>query len=164
LLSVDRRGRDLWLDLPVQMPGKLLNPPEALVEGLRSSPQKLLATPTKFFAVYRTEAEVAALSPDFGLLGTLTGKGVVVTAPGGRSGADFVSRFFAPAHGIPEDPATGSAHCLLVPYWAEQLGLTRLEAAQLSQRGAKLSCELSGDRVRISGPVRPFLKGEISVA
>jgi len=164
VLAVERKGRDLWLDLPVQQPKPLLRPPAALVEGLRSSPQQLLATATKYFAVYRTEAEVESVSPDMGQLSKLTGKGVVITAPGGRSGADFVSRFFAPAHGIPEDPVTGSAHCLLVPYWAGQLGLDRLEAAQLSQRGGNLSCELAGDRVRITGPVRPFLKGEIAVA
>jgi PhzF family phenazine biosynthesis protein len=164
VLAVERKGRDLWLDLPAQKPEPLLKPPAALVDGLRSSPQQLLSTPTRYFAVYRTESDVAGINPDMAELATLGTKAVVVTAPGGRSGADYVARFFAPGHGIPEDPATGSSHCLLVPYWSEKLGLEKMEAVQLSQRGAKFSCELAGDRVRVTGPVRPFLKGEISVA
>ena len=87
--------------------------------------------------------------------------GVIVTAPGDH--VDFVSRFFAPRVGVPEDPATGSAHCTLTPYWAARLGKTTLHAHQVSARGGELWCELAGDRVRIAGHVTPYLAGSIDV-
>jgi predicted PhzF superfamily epimerase YddE/YHI9 len=83
----------------------------------------------------------------------------IVTAPG--TNCDFVSRFFAPGKGVPEDPVTGSAHCTLIPYWAAQLGKNQLRARQISQRGGELLCELHNDRVRIAGRSALFLKGEI---
>jgi predicted PhzF superfamily epimerase YddE/YHI9 len=85
-----------------------------------------------------------------------------VTAPG-EEGVDFVSRFFAPAQGVPEDPVTGSSHCTLVPYWANRLGKTKLEARQLSRRGGALSCALDGDRVSIAGRAVLYLEGQIEV-
>ena len=85
-----------------------------------------------------------------------------MTAPG-ENGVDFVSRFFAPAQGVPEDPVTGSAHCTLVPYWAKRLGKTELEARQISRRGGALSCALNGDRVSIAGRAVLYLEGWISV-
>jgi predicted PhzF superfamily epimerase YddE/YHI9 len=87
--------------------------------------------------------------------------GVIATAPGNE--CDFVSRFFAPAVGIPEDPVTGSAHCTLVPYWARRLGKTTLRARQISPRGGELFCELRGDRVEISGRAVKYLEGTIEV-
>jgi predicted PhzF superfamily epimerase YddE/YHI9 len=84
----------------------------------------------------------------------------IVTAPG-ESGVDFVSRFFAPAQGVPEDPVTGSAHCTLVPYWAKRLGKMQLEARQLSRRGGALYCALQGDRVNIGGRAVIYLDGQI---
>jgi predicted PhzF superfamily epimerase YddE/YHI9 len=87
---------------------------------------------------------------------------VCVTARGGE-GADFVSRFFAPTFGIPEDPATGSTHCTLMPYWGERLGRTELKARQLSPRGAELACALRGDRVTIGGRTAAYLEGTIEV-
>ncbi|MGC4120570.1 MAG: PhzF family phenazine biosynthesis protein [Myxococcales bacterium] len=92
-------------------------------------------------------------------------RSVMVTAradPG--RGVDFVSRFFAPAEGIPEDPVTGSAHCTLAPFWAERLGKTDLDAEQVSARGGRLGCRVDGDRVHISGRCAPFLQGEIELA
>jgi predicted PhzF superfamily epimerase YddE/YHI9 len=85
--------------------------------------------------------------------------GVIVTAPGNNS--DFVSRFFAPGAGIPEDPVTGSAHCNLIPYWAKRLGKNSLHAYQISARRGELWCELKGDRVQMSGKAVTYLKGEI---
>src|ERR1700744_3059333 len=85
---------------------------------------------------------------------------VIVTAPG-RNGVDFVSRFFAPAKGVPEDPVTGSAHSTLVPYWAARLGKSKLHARQISRRGGELFCELKGDRVEMSGYGALFLRGSI---
>ena len=87
---------------------------------------------------------------------------VIVTAPG-PEGVDFVSRFFAPARGVPEDPVTGSAHCTLIPYWAERLGKSRLEARQLSRRGGRLSCGYHGDRVTIAGRAVLYMEGTITI-
>ena len=86
----------------------------------------------------------------------------IATAPG-DGGIDFVSRFFAPAQGLPEDPVTGSSHCTLVPYWSKRLGKTELEARQLSRRGGALTCALKGDRVTIAGRAVLYLEGRISV-
>jgi predicted PhzF superfamily epimerase YddE/YHI9 len=94
-------------------------------------------------------------------LATLDRFGTIVTAPG--SNCDFVSRFFAPAKGVPEDPVTGSSHCTLIPYWAKRLGKNWMHARQISARGGELWCEMRGDRVRISGHGVLFLEGEIEI-
>ena len=99
--------------------------------------------------MFATAAEVRALRPDFAALATLEQYGTIATAPG--DDCDFVSRFFAPRVGVPEDPVTGSAHCMLTPYWANRLGKNKLHARQLSARGGELWCELAGDRVKIAG-------------
>lgn len=163
VLTVMRRESALWLDLPVRTPEPLASPPDDLLGGLGLLPQAVLAAGNKYFAVYNDAAEIAHLKPDLSRLGLLEGKGVVVTAPGRPGHEDFVSRFFAPAMGLDEDPATGSAHCLLMPYWSARLGRRQLRAAQLSARGARLDCRLEGERVWMSGGVRPYLKGEIHV-
>ena len=111
--------------------------------------------------VYATEAEVQALSPDMFALTKLDHFGFIATAPGTKS--DFVSRFFAPAKGVPEDPVTGSAHSTLIPYWAGKLGKSDLLARQISKRTGELYCKLAGDRVKISGYAAPYLRGTISV-
>jgi predicted PhzF superfamily epimerase YddE/YHI9 len=99
--------------------------------------------------------------PDFAALASLGDVRVMVTAPG--VDCDFVSRFFAPGAGVPEDPVTGSAHCTLVPYWAARLGKTALHARQVSARGGELWCELAADRVKIAGGAVLYLRGEIVV-
>jgi predicted PhzF superfamily epimerase YddE/YHI9 len=109
--------------------------------------------------VVASEDQVRKLTPDLRRLAAIDTRGLIVTAPGRE--VDFVSRFFAPRVGVPEDPVTGSAHCTLVPYWARQLGRTRLHALQLSPRGGELWCELSGSRVVLSGSVVPYLEGTI---
>lgn len=125
------------------------------------------AVPTDYYesdyamAVLEDEGQVAAIEPDFRALAELLPVGIIATAPGDE--VDFVSRFFAPAAGIDEDPATGSAHCILTPYWAERLGRPKLDALQISRRGAQLRCELAGERVWISGQVAPYLSGVIEV-
>ena len=125
------------------------------------------AVPTDFYesdypmAVLENETEVAAVEPDFRALAELVPVGIIVTAPGDE--VDFIARFFAPAAGIDEDPVTGSAHCILTPYWAELLGRTKLEARQISARGAHMLCELAGERVLISGQVVPYLAGTIEI-
>jgi predicted PhzF superfamily epimerase YddE/YHI9 len=99
--------------------------------------------------------------PDFAALGRLERRGVIVTAPG--DDCDFVSRFFGPRVGVPEDPVTGSAHCILVPYWAERLGKSTLHARQVSARGGELFCRLAGERVRIGGHATLYLEGTITL-
>ncbi|MHA1154456.1 MAG: PhzF family phenazine biosynthesis protein [Alphaproteobacteria bacterium] len=112
-------------------------------------------------AVFVSEAEIAALAPDIAKVAALDTRGVIATAPGET--CDFVSRFFAPRAGIPEDPVTGSAHCISTPYWAERLGRNKLSARQISARGGALEVELSGERVLISGRVAPYMEGRIRV-
>ena len=114
-----------------------------------------------YLIVVPTAEEVRTLRPD---LGALTAGGIeslIVSAPGEANNCDFVSRFFAPGFGVPEDPVTGSAHCTLVPYWAGRLGRTDLHARQLSARGGELWCQLKGERVRIAGRAATYLVGEI---
>ncbi|MGH8456340.1 MAG: PhzF family phenazine biosynthesis protein [Stenotrophobium sp.] len=164
VLTVELRDGALWLDLPARVPQPLTGAaPEILSAALGAKPVTLLEAGNKYFAVFGGAADIAALKPDFAALRTLKDKGVVVTAPGRRQDEDFVSRFFAPAMGVDEDPVTGSAHCLLVPYWAQRLGRERLKAVQLSVRGGRLDCELRNGRVWLSGAVVPYLRGEISI-
>jgi PhzF family phenazine biosynthesis protein len=162
VLVVERRGQGLWLDLPAAMPTPLADVPPDLLAGLGHKPSSWWATPANFLAHCASESEVRALAPDFARLRRLTGKGVIATAAA-DTGADFVSRFFAPALGIDEDPATGAAHAVLTPYWSSKLGKTRLKAFQRSPRGAVFDCELVGERAWMSGPVLPYLRGEILV-
>src|SRR5438552_17186050 len=100
-------------------------------------------------AIYESESEILALKPDFRAISELDVHAVIVSAPGDKS--DFVSRFFAPAVGVDEDPATGSSHCTLVPYWAEVLGKNEWFARQVSVCGGELYCNLDGYRVKIGG-------------
>jgi predicted PhzF superfamily epimerase YddE/YHI9 len=114
--------------------------------------------------VYETAAEVRALKPDFAALGEIPDCWAALATAPGEDGVDFVSRFFAPAQGIDEDPATGSSHCTLTPYWAKRLGKTEsLKARQLSRRGGALECALNGDRVSIAGRAVLYLQGQITV-
>jgi PhzF family phenazine biosynthesis protein len=163
LLSVERAGELLRMDLPAAPPQPLADPPEDLRRGIGATPETWLSAKDKYMAVFAKPAEVAALAPDMAALGRLTGKGVIATAPGGDDGADFVSRYFTPACGIAEDPVTGSAHCLLVPYWAQRLRKSQLDAVQISARRGRVKAELAGDRVRLAGRVVPYLRGEIAV-
>lgn len=102
-----------------------------------------------------------ALDPDMAKLAEVDRFAVIITAPG--RDCDFVSRFFAPSKGVPEDPVTGSAHCTLIPYWAEQFGKTKLFARQRSRRGGELWCELRGSRVRIAGRAAAYMQGIINL-
>jgi PhzF family phenazine biosynthesis protein len=163
VLTVRRHEGALWLDLPARAPTHLAQPPADLLEGLGATPVAWLEAGNKSLASFDRAGQVAALAPDFARLRRLGEKGVIATAPGRDQGEDFVSRFFAPGMGVDEDAATGSAHCLLVPYWARRLGKATLAAAQLSPRGAQLRCHLQGERVELTGQVLPYLKGEITV-
>ncbi len=115
----------------------------------------------KLIAWLKDAGAVKALKPDHAALQQLPGQGVIVTAAGGA--CDFVSRYFVPKLGIPEDPVTGSAHCTLVPFWAEKLGRTELSARQVSPRGGELACRLAGNRVRIAGRCALYLEGRLTL-
>jgi PhzF family phenazine biosynthesis protein len=159
-LTVTRDGDLLALDFPSRPPGPCVAP-EALGPALGRPPAAVLAA-RDYLAVYETPEDIAALTPDFAAIATLDRFAVIVTAPG-RGDVDFVSRFFAPARGVNEDPVTGSAHCTLIPYWADRLGKTRLQARQLSKRGGALTCALRGDRVTIAGRAALYLTGTIEI-
>jgi PhzF family phenazine biosynthesis protein len=160
ILNVDRGEPRLWMDFPA-IPLEPAEPPAALIEGLGMRPQQVLGA-MDYCCVYESEEEIRALRPNFLRLETVRDRrGIIVTAPG--RDVDFVSRFFAPAAGISEDPVCGSAHCALTPYWAARLGKRKLEARQLSARGGELSCEAAGGRVRIGGACVPYLEGTISI-
>ncbi|MDO8863589.1 PhzF family phenazine biosynthesis protein [Haliea sp. E1-2-M8] len=156
-LSVRREGELYVLDFPaiVAQPCTL---PAGLVEALGRQPAEVLAA-DDLVAVFASEAEVLALEPDQALLARLDYRGVIVTAPGDKH--DFVSRFFAPRVGVPEDPVTGSAHCKLAPYWAQRLGKNRMSARQVSRRGGDLEVELRGDRVLMAGRAVLFMVADI---
>jgi PhzF family phenazine biosynthesis protein len=160
-LTVTREGDRYTLDFPARPPQRC-QPHPRLIEALGTAPVEILAA-RDYLAVYRNEEEVRTLEPNLELLAQMDRFAVIVTAPGG-GGVDFVSRFFAPAKGVPEDPVTGSAHCTLVPYWAKRLNKTRLHALQASRRGGELFCEQRGDRVMIAGRAALYLEGIIRVA
>jgi predicted PhzF superfamily epimerase YddE/YHI9 len=160
ILHVDalQDGR-LELDFPSRPPIATVAP-DALIAGLGATPV-YFAQAEANLAVFETAGEVAALRPDFGFLATLPQYGTIATPPG--LDCDFVSRFFAPRVGVPEDPVTGSAHCVLTPYWAERLGRSHLHARQISPRGGELWCQLVSDRVKISGFAVLYLEAKVYV-
>jgi predicted PhzF superfamily epimerase YddE/YHI9 len=159
VLTVSRNGDLLSLDFPAR-PGGLISVSDALVSALGARPREAYLA-RDILAVFDTEAEIRALRPNSDLIAALDAFAVIVSAPG--SEVDFVSRFFAPGAGVPEDPVTGSAHCTLVPYWATRLGKHKLSAKQLSSRVGDLECEFRGDRVAIAGRTVEYLRGEIDV-
>jgi PhzF family phenazine biosynthesis protein len=156
-LIVARQGDRLEMDFPARVAHPCAMP-TALLEGLGQLPVEVLEA-DDYLAVFADEATVRALRPDYTRLAQLDLRGVCITAPG--RDADFVSRFFAPKFGIPEDPVTGSAHCELAPYWAARLGKTTFHARQISQRGGEVDCQLNGDRVLLSGHAVTFMTAEI---
>lgn len=159
-LRVRRDGAWLRMDFPSLPPSPCVCPDE-LAEGLGSRPRVVLRS-TKYLAIFDTEEEIRALVPDMETLKRLDLMGVIVSAPG--CDVDFVSRFFAPRAGVPEDPVTGSAHCVLTPYWANRLGRTTLLAHQVSRRGGEIRCTLKSDRVELAGQAVLFLRGGIMIA
>ena len=158
-LLVKKQGSQLQMDFPAYT----LNAceiSETLTQALGVCPIEVFAD-DDYLAVFDSEATVRAITPNYALLGLLDLRGVIVTAPG--TDVDFVSRFFAPKIGIPEDPVTGAAHCMLAPYWAGKLGKNTLSARQVSKRGGNLSCEVITDRVVLSGSAITFMEAEITI-
>jgi PhzF family phenazine biosynthesis protein len=159
-LSASLRDDLIELDFPSRPPVPC-RASETLIRALGAKPPELLKS-RDYFAVFGSQSEVASLSPDMELVRSIDCLGLIVTAPG--DAADFVSRFFAPAVGVPEDPVTGSAHSSLIPYWAERLGKTELFARQISKRGGELYCRSLGDRVGIGGKSVTYSRGELEIS
>jgi len=168
-LTVTRDGEVFTLDFPSEPPAPFDDTlPEgggAVADALGIVPQEVLKAPKidggKLMAVLASEAEVRDAEPDLAKVAALPGDGLIITATG--DSVDFVSRYFAPHAGIPEDPVTGSAHVVLTPYWARRLGKAKLEARQVSARLGVLAVEDKGERTLISGQVAPYLEGRIRV-
>lgn len=162
-LRVARSGDRYVLDFPVVRTEVVSSPPSEIVAGLHCTPTELLVSigDPNYLAILEGEAQVWDVKPDLATLERLHPHGVVISAPGRE--VDFVSRYFAPGSGIPEDPVTGSIHCALAPYWARRLGKNRMEARQVSKRGGALGIELHGNRVHLSGSAVCYARGTITI-
>ena len=159
-LSVKEEQGWLYLDFPARPPVSC-RPPAELLNALNYNPVKVLASVRDYLVVFPSESTVKKLHPDMNSLKQIDKFGVIATAPGQT--VDFVSRFFCPGQGIPEDPVTGSSHCTLIPYWSERLGKVDLEALQLSARGGRLMCRNLGQRVKIGGKAVTYSQGWLEI-
>lgn len=158
-LVVSRSSAGLVMDFPAHPPQPaLVN--STVADALGANPVEVHSGFMHLY-VYESEAQLRNLRPDFNALVAADTNPYICTAPGEE--VDFVSRFFAPGKGVPEDPVTGSAHTVLTPYWAARLGRTRLHARQVSARGGDLQCELRGDRVQLTGNCVLFMQGTIQL-
>jgi PhzF family phenazine biosynthesis protein len=160
LLTADRRDGSILLDFPATT-AQVVEPPSGLIEALGVRAAYVGKSAFDYLVEVDSEAAVRALTPDFGKLAALGGRGIIVTARASSPGFDFVSRFFAPGAGIDEDPVTGSAHTTLGPFWAPRLGKTSFVAYQASSRGGVVEVELAGDRVLLGGQAVTVLRGEL---
>ena len=160
-LKVIRVERGYRMDFPAR-PSEPIRTPAGFAEALGAAPVEVFVNAFNYMAVYEHAQTVRALVPDMAAVGRIDRSGVIVTAAGDAS-HDFISRYFAPAKGIPEDPVTGSAHCMLAPYWARRLGKTELRAYQASQRGGEVICRLARDRVELEGDCVFYLEGEAEI-
>jgi PhzF family phenazine biosynthesis protein len=160
MLSVQRNGDLLTLDFPKDEPEKI-ETPKSILDAITVKPAEAFKGKNFLLIVLNSQEEIEKLNPVIGEIAKAHRHGVIFTAKGNE--VDFVSRSFFPNSGIDEDPVTGSAHCILTPYWSAKLGKTKLKARQLSRRVGNLDCELKGDRVEISGKAVTYLAGEIEV-
>lgn len=160
--SLSAASREGWIaiDLPAEV-ATTSTPPVGLLDALGAKARWVGRNRLDYVVEVDDEAAVRALAPDLGALAAIETRGVIVTARASRPGIDFVSRFFAPRVGIPEDSVTGSAHCCLAPLWASRLGTSRLTAQQLSARGGLVRASVEGDRVVLSGQAVTVLRGEL---
>jgi PhzF family phenazine biosynthesis protein len=160
-LPVRRTAAGYVMDFPAR-PSDPVSTPSGLADALGVIPTEVYAEGFNYLALVESEQVLRALAPDFAAVARLDRGGVIVTAPGGGY-YDFVSRYFAPAKGIPEDPVTGSAHCMLAAYWAKKLHKTEFRAFQASQRGGEVVCRLIGDRVELEGCCVFYMQGEVEI-
>jgi PhzF family phenazine biosynthesis protein len=162
LLTAKRRGAWIELDFPATPPERCDAPP-GLFEALRLPPRPVHKSRFDYLVELENEDAVRAVAPDFGKVRAIPTRGVIVTSRSNDTQFDFVSRFFVPSLGIDEDPATGSTHCCLAPFWGERLTQRAFMARQLSARGGVLKIEWEGDRVRLSGRAVTVLRGQLLV-
>jgi predicted PhzF superfamily epimerase YddE/YHI9 len=160
-LGVERTPSGYVMNFPVR-PSEPIATPPALVDALGERPLEVVADQFNYLVLLESADHVRRLAPDHAAIGRLDRDGVIVTAPG-DVGYDFVSRYFAPAKGIPEDPVTGGAHCALAPYWAKRLNKTAFRAFQASRRGGEIICRLVGDRVELEGSCVFYLEGRAEI-
>ena len=160
-LTVKRTETGYVMDFPVR-PSEPVPTPPGLAEALGIAPVEVWVDAFNYMAVLGSAQVVRELAPDIAAIARLDRSGVIVTAPGDE-GYDFVSRYFAPAKGIPEDPVTGGAHCALVPYWAKRSGKTEFRAFQASRRGGEIVCRLAHDRVELEGACVFYLEGQAEI-
>ena len=160
LLTADQNGAWIELDFPAT-PAKPTTAPTGLIEALGARPTWVGKSPFDYFVELEYESTVRSLAPNLSALAEVDARGVIVTARG-EGKYDFVSRFFAPRSGVPEDPVTGSAHCALAPYWSAKLGKKELLAFQASSRGGELRLRVVGDRIKIGGQAVTVLRGELT--
>ena len=160
-LQVEKSGATYWLNFPSQPP-KPVSMSKLLPEAIGTIPL-YAGYNVDLMVLVESEKIVREMTPDLRIIRNLDVRGVIVTAPSEGESVDFVSRFFAPAVGVPEDPVTGSAHTVLTPFWAKKLGKKRLNALQISKRGGSLECIDEGDRVKIGGSAVTYLEGAISL-
>jgi PhzF family phenazine biosynthesis protein len=161
LLTADRRDSWIELDFPVTA-ASAAPPPAGLSDALGVTPSFVGRSRFDYLVEVDDEATVRALVPNLAALARIQARGVIVTSRADKGKYDFVSRFFAPQSGVPEDPVTGSAHCALTPYWSAKLGKDELVAYQASPRGGELRLRLDGDRVRLGGQAVTVLRGELT--
>lgn len=160
-LTVHKTDTGYLMDFPARQPKPVTTPP-GLADALGVNPVEVADDTANYLALLDKPLQVRRLAPDLSAIARLERTGVIVTAPGDGP-YDFVSRYFAPAKGIPEDPATGGAHCTLAPYWAARLAKDAFRAFQASPRGGEISCRLAGDRVELQGSCVFYLEGEALV-
>jgi len=159
-LTVSKKRNLLELNFPVDQLEPAL-PPEGLISAIGKKPLEIWKGKKDYLLYYGSQEDVEELAPDFGALKSVHARGIMATAAGYE--CDFVSRFFAPAVGVNEDPVTGSAHTSLTPFWAHRLNQLSFDAIQISKRGGFLKCQLAGNRVLIAGHAKTYLVGEIFV-
>lgn len=160
-LTVSRTASGYVMDLPTR-PSERIEPPNGLAEALGVVPIEVFGNVFNYMALVENEQVLRSLTPDMSALARLDRPGVIVTAPGDGT-YDFISRYFAPAKGIPEDPVTGAAHCMLAPYWAARLGKSEFRAFQASKRGGEIKCRLDGNRTYLEGSCVFYLEGEVEI-
>ncbi|QJB58249.1 PhzF family phenazine biosynthesis protein [Pseudodesulfovibrio sp. zrk46] len=159
-LFIDKEGDRYSMDFPAWSVREI-QVTERVAKALGERPAELYMGERDMMAVFESEAQIRNLNPDFRLVSKLDGMCMICTAP--SLDYDFVSRTFVPEEGIPEDPVTGSAHCSLVPFWAERLGKNEFHAYQASRRGGVLDCKHMGDRVKIAGKAIIYMRGTITL-
>ena len=161
-LTATQAGDLIELDFPAKVAAPS-EPADGLIEALGTQPVRVSLNEFDYLVEMANEEDIRSLTPDIAMLRRIPVRGIIVTSRAATSGFDFVSRYFAPAYGVDEDPVTGSAHCALGPYWAPRLGKTELTAYQASPRGGVVRVTVAGDRVRLAGRAVTVVRGELRV-